>query len=72
MKKTTIAGTILIVFGLQGMFYGVFNYAMQSRKAGIEGEVAMHQPQREIVPFCIGAGASLIGLLLLTGGRKSD
>jgi len=72
MKGTTIAGAILIVFGLQGMFYGAFNYAVQSSKTGKEGvAVAVHQQSRVVVPLCIGTGVSLIGgLFLFVGARK--
>ncbi|MDQ6966360.1 MAG: hypothetical protein Q9M23_05510 [Mariprofundaceae bacterium] len=72
MKGTTIAGAILIVFGLQGMFYGTFNYAVQNSKTGKEAEaVALHQQQRVVVPLCVGTGVSLVGgLFLLVGARK--
>jgi len=72
MKGTTIAGAILIVFGLQGMFYGAFNYAVQSSKTGKQAvTVATHQQQRVVVPLCIGTGVSLVGgLFLLIGARK--
>jgi hypothetical protein len=67
MKGTTIAAALLLVFGLQGLAYGGFNYAIESR----DGASTSHQMQKVIMPLGLGTGAVIIGgLLLLWGGRE--
>jgi len=74
MKKTTIAGLILIIFGIQGMIFGGFSYYVDSRNAA-EKEVSISEKntQKAMLPFWGGAGAAAVGgLLVFVLGRKRE
>jgi len=66
MKGTTIAAALLLVFGLQGLVYGGFNAALESR----DGASTAHQMQKVTMPLGLGTGAVIIGGLLLFWGRR--
>lgn len=63
-----------MVLGVQGLSYGVFNYALQNnRTAGADAASAGHVMQKVTVPICLGVGGIAIGgLMLLMGSRKPD
>ena len=74
MKKTTIAGLILIILGIQGMIFGGFSYYVDSRNAAVKG-VSMSEKNRQkaIVPLWGGTGAVAVGsLLLFVFGRNRE
>jgi len=71
MKGTTIAGLILIVFGIQGLIYGLFNLALASDKTGHAAASLQHTRQKITLPISLGAGGIVIGgLLIVMGGRE--
>ena len=74
MRGTSIAAALLLVFGLQGLVYGGFNYALESRDNGKKAAASTsHEMQKVILPLGLGTGAIIIGgLLLFWGGRERN
>jgi len=74
MKKTTIAGLILIILGVQGMIFGGFSYYVDSRNAAVKAvSMSEKKTQKAMLPLWGGAGAVAVGgLLLFVFGRKRE
>jgi hypothetical protein len=70
LKMTAVA---LIVAGVLGLGYGSFSYTKQTHDIKMGPiEMSVQEKQTVNVPVWVGAGAILIGgLLLLLGGRKA-
>lgn len=72
MKTMTIIGLMLLVLGLEGLFYGGFSYIVDSRndtKAG-EGLSAKQRHAVEIPLYGGTMGVAIGGLILLQGYRR--
>jgi hypothetical protein len=74
MKKTTIAGLILMILGIQGMIFGGFSFYVDSRNAAVkEIPISEKNRQKAMLPLCGGAGAAAVGaLLVFVLGRKRE
>ncbi len=72
MKKSTIVGIVFLVFGFQGFIYGGFSQLMNSHKsASAQAAIPAHKSQMLTVSLWAGAGAIVMGgLILLVGSRK--
>jgi len=72
MNAIKIAGVALIVAGILGLVYGSFTYTKETHDATL-GPVELSLKDKETinVPVWAGAGAIVIGsVLLLWGGNK--
>lgn len=72
MNPTKIAGIILIVAGLLGLVYGGFSYTKDTTAVKL-GPIELSVKEKETVnvPIWAGAGAIVVGaLLLVLGGKK--
>lgn len=72
MNPTKIAGIILIVAGLLGLVYGGFSYTKDTTAVKL-GPIELSVKEKETVnvPIWVGAGAIVVGaLLLVLGGKK--
>ena len=72
MNPTKIAGIILIVAGLLGLVYGSFSYTKDTTAVKLGPiELSVKEKQTVNVPVWAGAGAIVVGaLLLVLGGKK--
>jgi hypothetical protein len=72
MKPLTIAGIVLIVAGLAGLAYGSFSYTRDTHEARIGPiELSISEKKTVNVPVWLGAGAILLGLVLVVVREKT-
>jgi uncharacterized membrane protein YphA (DoxX/SURF4 family) len=72
MNAARIAGIVLIVAGVLGLVYGGFSYTKQTHEAKIGPiELSVKEKQTVNVPVWAGAGAVVVGGLLLVLGGKT-
>ena len=72
MPANKLIGIVLIVAGLLGLVYGGFSYTKDSHNVKL-GPIEFSVKEKETVnvPVWAGAGAIVVGALLLAfGGRK--
>jgi len=74
MKASTLVALILIVIGLEGLFYGGFSYVVDNRRAtNAPVSLSAKQKQSVMIPFWGGVGAIAVGgLILLVCSRKRE
>lgn len=72
MNAVRIAAIVLIVAGALGLAYGSFTYTKDTHEAELGPiEISIEEKETINVPIWSGAGAIVIGgILLLFGGRK--
>lgn len=72
MNAVRIAAIVLIVAGALGLAYGSFTYTKDTHEAELGPiEISIEEKETVNVPVWAGAGAIVIGgILLLFGGRK--
>lgn len=72
MNAVRILAIVLIVAGALGLAYGSFTYTKDTHEAELGPiEIAVEEKETVNVPVWAGAGAIVIGgMLLLFGGRK--
>ncbi len=73
MNPVKVVGIILIAAGLLGLLYGGFSYTKDTTAVKLGPiELSVKEKQTVNVPVWAGAGAIVIGALLLAfGGKKS-
>lgn len=73
MDTSRIAALILVVLGVLGLAYGGFSYTKDRTAAKIgDLELTVKETERINIPAWAGAGALLVGgVLLINGARKS-
>jgi len=71
MNTTTVIGIILIVLGVVGLIYGGITYT-SSKNVVDMGAIQLQVDQKKEIPLSpiFGAGAVLIGVILMIVGRK--
>ncbi len=71
MKPAQLAALALTVAGILGLVYGGFTYTKDSHTAKL-GPLQMTVKDKETVniPIWLGAGATLLGLVLLVAGNR--
>ena len=73
MNPTKLVALVLIIAGILGLAYGGFTYTKESHQAKV-GPIELSVSDRETVniPVWAGAGAIIIGVLVLVvGGKRS-
>ena len=72
MASLKIVAIILIVAGVLGLMYGGFSYTKQTDEVKLGPlQVSVNEKQTVNVPAWLGAGAVIVGgLMLFFGGRK--
>jgi TRAP-type C4-dicarboxylate transport system permease small subunit len=72
MKPLTLIGLVLIVAGIAGLAYGSFSYTKDTHEASI-GPLALSVTEKKTVnvPVWLGAGAILVGLVLVVVRGKT-
>ena len=71
MSGVKILGILLIAAGLLALVYGGFSYTKETHEARLGPlEFAVEEKERVNVPVWAGAGAIVVGALLLVAGRK--
>jgi hypothetical protein len=72
MNPVKVVGILLVVAGLLGLLYGGFSYTKDTTAVKLGPiELSVKEKQTVNVPVWAGAGAIVIGALLLAfGGRK--
>lgn len=72
MRTLTIIGLILLVLGLEGLFYGGFSYIVDSRNDKAAGETISDAQRHSIdLPLYGGLlGTAIGGLILVLDRRK--
>lgn len=71
MNPVKIVAILLIVGGVLGLVYGGFSYTKDTTKAKIGPiELSVKETQTVNVPIWAGAGAIVVGALLLVFGSK--
>ena len=71
MNPVKIVAILLIVAGALGLIYGGFSYTKDTTKAKIGPiELSVKETQNVNVPVWVGAGAIVVGALLLVFGSK--
>lgn len=72
MNPARIAGLILIAAGLLGLIYGSFSYTKDTTAIKLGPlELSVKEKETVNIPVWAGAGAIVVGaLLLVVGGRK--
>jgi TRAP-type C4-dicarboxylate transport system permease small subunit len=72
MNAVKIAAIVLIVAGALGLVYGGFSYTKETHEVKLGPiELSVKDKQTVNVPVWVGAGAILIGgVLLLLGSKK--
>lgn len=72
MKPLTLIGILLIVAGIAGLAYGSFSYTKDTHEANI-GPLALSVTEKKTVnvPVWLGAGAILVGLVLVVVRNKT-
>ena len=71
MNPKTIAAIVLIVAGTLGLVYDQFSFTKETHQAKI-GPIELSVKEKETVnvPKWLGAGAIVLGIVLLVVGRK--
>ena len=71
MSTVKILGTVLLVGGLLGLFYGGFSYMTQTHRADVGPlHLAVNERQTVNVPLWASLAAVAGGVLLLVTARK--
>ena len=71
MSGIKILGILLIAAGILALVYGGFSYTKETHEAQLGPlELAVEEKERVNVPVWAGAGAVVVGALLLVVGRK--
>jgi drug/metabolite transporter (DMT)-like permease len=71
MSGVKILGILLIAAGILALVYGGFSYTKETHEARLGPlELAVEEKERVNVPVWAGAGAIVVGALLLVAGRK--
>jgi uncharacterized membrane protein len=71
MSGVKILGILLIAAGILALVYGGFSYTKETHEAQLGPlEFAVEEKERVNVPVWAGAGAVVVGALLLVVGRK--
>lgn len=71
MSGVKILGILLIAAGILALVYGGFSYTKETHEARLGPlELAVEEKERVNVPVWAGAGAVVVGALLLVVGRK--
>ncbi len=71
MNTVRITAIALIVAGVLGLVYGGFSYTRETHKAGVGPvELSVAERERVNVPVWVGAGAVVVGGVLLLLSRK--
>lgn len=73
MNPTKLVALVLIIAGILGLAYGGFTYTKETHQAKV-GPIELSVSDRETVniPVWAGAGAIIIGVLVLVvGGKRS-
>lgn len=71
MSGIKILGILLIAAGILALVYGGFSYTKETHEAQLGPlEFAVEEKERVNVPVWAGAGAVVVGALLLVAGRK--
>jgi uncharacterized membrane protein len=71
MSGIKILGILLIAAGILALVYGGFSYTKETHEAQLGPlEFAVEEKERVNVPVWAGAGAVVVGALLLVVGRK--
>ncbi|MCU1330833.1 MAG: putative rane protein [Bryobacterales bacterium] len=72
MNPVKIIGTILIAAGVLGLIYGSFSYTKDTTAVKLGPiELSVKEKQTVNIPVWAGAGAIVVGaLLLVLGGKK--
>jgi hypothetical protein len=70
MKSTQLAGIVLLIAGVLGLAYGGFTYTKDTHSTKI-GPIELSVSEKETVnvPIWLGAGACILGLVLLVTSR---
>jgi TRAP-type C4-dicarboxylate transport system permease small subunit len=72
MKATQLAAIVLIIAGVLGLAYGGFTYTKDTHEAKI-GPIEFSVKDKETVnvPVWLGAGAIIVGIVLLVVRTKN-
>ena len=71
MKAKVIAGLLLVALGVVALAYRTFTYTKRTHEAKVLGlELSLKEKETVEVPVWAGAGAVVVGALLLVPGRK--
>jgi multidrug transporter EmrE-like cation transporter len=71
MTPIRIVAIVLIVAGVLGLAYGGFSFTKETHKAEIGPlKLSVKEKENVDVPQWLGAGAILLGVVLLVVGRK--
>lgn len=71
MNIFKIAGIILIIAGVLGLVYGKFSYTKETKETKMEPiELTVKEEEMFEIPYIVGAGAVIIGSLILLFGMK--
>lgn len=71
MKAQVIAGLLLVALGVVALAYRTFTYTKRTHEAKVLGlELSLKEKETIEVPVWAGAGAVVVGALLLVAGRK--
>jgi len=72
MNTTKLLAIVLIVAGALGLAYGGFSYTKETHQAKLGPlELSVKETQTVNVPLWLGAGAIVVGgLMLVLGARK--
>ncbi len=71
MNAKKIVGIVLLVAGILALAYGGFTYTKDTHEAQLGPlELSIEEKERVNVPVWAGAGAVVVGILLLVLDRK--
>jgi len=72
MSRIKIAAIVLIAAGVLGLIYGGFTYTKESHELKIGSlEVSVKDKETVNIPTWCGAGAIVVGVILLVARRQS-
>lgn len=72
MSTQKILALVLIVLGALGLAYGGFDYTQKTHKADLGPvHIVVNEEKHVSIPVWAGAGMLIVGVLLLSSGKKA-